>query len=80
MIDRENIANLVGSFTWNFSNEFFIETQDGNFVWSDPDYMGTGYISEYPGTYEQWIKKQGIPYGRDKGKHMIGSFCGDFKI
>jgi len=39
---RESFLNLVGEFTWDFGNKFYIETKIGNFVWStfDPDYNG----------------------------------------
>lgn len=72
---KERLAGLVGDFTWDFEQSFFIETNEGNFVWSDPDYGGSGEIVEYKGSYNEWI---GGGFGRSKGRHFIGSYCGDF--
>lgn len=65
-------------FTWSYGYAFFLETKDkGNWIWNDPDYPGgNGTIVRFHGGYEQWIKEIGIPYGRDKGFHRIGDYCG----
>lgn len=73
---KEDLGNLVGHFTWSFGQEFFIETEQGNFVWSDPDYNGT--IRTFKGNYHTWVKQINIPYGRNKGHHIIKQYCGDF--
>jgi hypothetical protein len=79
ILTKEQIGNLVGSFTWNFCTTFFIEAGDaGNLVWSDPEYGGTGEIRPFHGTYQQWIKTENIPFGRDKGTHIINDYCGEF--
>ena len=77
-MNAETLKNLVGSFCWNYSNKFFIETDMGNFVWSDPDYHGDNTMKMYNGTYQEWLKEQGIPYCRDKGNHIIGNYCKNF--
>lgn len=69
--------DTMGSFTWNYGQKFFIETIDGNYVWSDPDYNGDNKIVLFNGTYEEWLKLERIPYGRDKGKHTIRGYCGE---
>lgn len=74
MIDLET----TGSFTWNYGNEFLIETKDGNYTWSDPSYHGgTNEIKRYTGDYKKWCEDNNIPFGRDKGSHMIKTYCGD---
>ena len=73
-MDIEHIKGLVGEFTWDFGQEFFIETSEGNFVWSDPDYNGDNSLTPYAGTYKQWI---GRGFGRDKGKSIIALKCGE---
>jgi len=65
-------------FTWSFGAEFFLETSEGNFVWSDPNYGGTNEIRPFKGSYDQWCKRLGIPYGRDKGTHAVGGYCPGF--
>lgn len=65
-------ANTIGEFTWDFGQEFFIETDVGNFVYSDPDYNGDNTVKETGQTYSEWIAPQ---YGRDKGKTFVGSRC-----
>jgi len=68
--------NTIGEFTWSFSDKFFIETDVGNFVWSDPDYQGDNTIVLFRGSYKDWCREIGIPFGRDKGKHTIEGYCG----
>jgi hypothetical protein len=74
-LTKEELAKLEGEFTWNFGSYFFIETSQGNFIWHDPDYGGDGSIQSYQGTYQKWI---GSSFGRSKGNHIIGNYCGDF--
>ena len=73
---KEVLGNVTGDFTWDFGMEFFIETIFGNFIWSDPDYGGSGVIKSTPLTYKQWVRPTGV--GRDKGIHHIKDYCGDF--
>ena len=80
IISEDELAEEIGDFTWNFGEEFLIETKFGNFIWSDPDYQGTGEIHSFKGDVKAWNKKNNIPYGRSKGKHQIGRYCGDFKL
>lgn len=76
------ILEEVGHFTWGFASEFFIETAQGNFVWSDPDYpSGDNTLKRFSGTYEDWLEESCISCGRSKGRHVIGEYCGpDVKI
>jgi len=76
-INREQLLNSVGHFSWDFGQKFFVETPHGNFVWSDPDYKGDNTFTKFDGSYKDWIKQIGISYGRDKGNHIIRSYCGD---
>jgi len=66
-----------GEFSWNFNKLFFIETNKGNFVWSDPDYNGDNTIKPFDGTLKDFLKQQNIPCVRDKGFHTIRHYCGD---
>lgn len=72
--------NKFGHFTWNFGQEFFIETDSGNYVWKDPDYQGDNTIVSYVGSYMEWCKTNKIPFGRDKGHHKIKEYCGDVTL
>lgn len=66
---RDEVANLIGSFTWDFGNKFFIETEKGNFEWSDPDYGGDNTIRDMKCSYRKW--SGGIA-------HMLRKWC-DYK-
>ena len=68
--------NTFAEFTWGFGQRFFLETNEGNFVWSDPEYNGDNTISPFRGTYKNWVKQENIPFGRGKGRHTIKSYCG----
>ncbi len=66
----------IADWTYGFGQVFFLETAKGNFEWSDPDYGGDNTIRPFEGTYAEWCEKEGIPYGRGKGKRTIGDYCG----
>lgn len=69
----------VAEFTWDFGQEFFLQTEYGNYIWSDPRYKGNNTIRPTELSYEEWIGKGN--FGRSKGKHLIGLYCGqDVKI
>lgn len=76
-MNKEKLLSLVGDFIWLWGMEFFIETGEGNFVWEDPDYGGNNTIRPYSGSLDDYLKGTAIPYGRDKGKHVIADYCGD---
>ena len=76
-LTNEQVGNLWGEFTWDFGKRFFIETEAGNFVWSDPSYGGDNTMYEFTGTFQQWLGLQGLAYGRSKGNNYISNFCGN---
>lgn len=77
-ISREDILNLTGEFTWFWGKYFFVETNIGNFIWSDPDYGdGDNTFTKTDMTYKQFCDAYNYPYGRDKGTHVIKDYCGD---
>lgn len=78
-MSREEIGNTEGIFTWDFGNQFFIETIKGNFVWSDPEYGGSNLLYETKLTYKEWINFDSGGYGRDKGIHIIKDYCKNFQ-
>lgn len=74
-MNKEILAKLGGEFTWSFNRFFHIETSQGCFEWSDPEYGGDNSIRRTV-KYEDWIKQHKIPYGRDKGFHIIENYVG----
>lgn len=78
-ITVEDIKNTRGHFTWSFIGpKYFVETPYGNFIWSDPQYPdGDNMLVRYKKPFTDWIRELKIPYGRDKGSHVIREYCGD---
>lgn len=68
------------NFIWLWDDKFFLETNKGNFVWSDPNYNGDNTITPFPGSFKDYIKKENAPYGRCKGIKNIRNFCGSSVI
>ena len=68
--------DTVGNFTWSFGNKFHIETPDGNYEWSDPGYLGGDNTIKPSVPYDEWLVKMDLPFGRDKGTHIIRYYCG----
>ena len=75
-LTKELVSSVYGEFTWGFGCTFFIETSLGNFEWKDPDYSGDNSLRVFPGDYAQWLRMSNIPFGRDKGTHLICNYCG----
>lgn len=81
-ITKEELLDMVGSFVWCVkpnNSEWFIKTNKGNFVWSDPQLGGDNNISpiENGVTPEAYFGKPCF----NKGEYAIYLFCGDqFKI
>ena len=74
----EAILDLIGDFSYCWGYHFFIETEQGNFTWSDPGYDGgTGEIQSYQGSLASYCKQLGVPFARCKGKHIIREYCSD---
>lgn len=71
---KEQLMNMSGYFTWDFGQNFFIETPIGNFVWSDPDYYGDNTIRYFNGSIQDYF---GGGFGRRKGRHTISGYCGE---
>jgi len=76
-MDIDKIKKSVGTFTWFWSHLFFVETEYGNFLWSDPDYNGDDSFTIYDGQYDDYCRRSGNTiFGRDKGKHIVEEYCG----
>ena len=69
--------NTIADFTWMWDDKFFLETSEGNFVWSDSDYQGDNTIVPFNGTIADYCEQTMISFGRDKGKHTIRGYCGE---
>lgn len=76
-LTKEQLSSTIGHFSWDFGQNFFIETEFGNFIWSSPSYYGTNIIRRFDGSLKDYIKQSKIPYVRDKGMYIISSYCGD---
>lgn len=74
---KEELIRTRGEFTWCWGQDFFIETPSGNFHWKDPDYQGDNTIRPFYGTLADFCKMCHVDFGRDKGKHLIGSYVGE---
>jgi hypothetical protein len=70
--------NMIADFLWCWGHIFFLETSEGCFLWSDPEYPGgDNTIRPYNGTLQDYLHETGIPFVRDKGKHRIKDYCGE---
>ena len=78
MLTIDDVKDLRGKFTWNFSQQFYITTPLGNFTWNDPRYEGDNTLRATKKTYHEWIDPNNEgDFGRDKGEHRIGDYCGE---
>ncbi len=72
----KSVKQLLGNFIWMWDHRFFVETPEGNFIWSCPDYNGDNSLTPYEKEYADFCEEVGIDFGRDKGTHLIESYCG----
>lgn len=72
-----DILNLEGTFYWSYRDEYFIETKEGNFVWSCPSQFGDNSFRRYGGTLKQWCKENEVPCTKNKGKKIIRTVVSD---
>lgn len=67
--------DTMAQFTWDFGQHFLLETTEGFFVWSDPDYNGDNTIKPYKGNPSDFTAPGFC--GRDKGYNSIRNKCGE---
>lgn len=72
-----SLLDLEGTFYWSFRDEYFIETNEGNFIWSCPSQFGNNTIKRYEGTLKSWCKENEVPCCRNKGKKIIRDLTGN---
>ena len=77
VITKEMLLNTYAKFTWDFGNLFFLETDIGNFVWSNPEYGGDNTMTQYSGSITKWITDVASGWARDKGQHEVEKYCGN---
>lgn len=71
LIDEEV---LIVRFSYT---SFFIETNFGNFFWTEPCFDEVNYINPTYLTFDQAVKIFSSPFSnRVKEKHILGKFCG----
>lgn len=82
-ITLEEVLELNSKVTWNFANEYFFETREGNFIWSCPEYPGgDNTLRKVDRSYDDWISDKGrnrSTIGRSKGIQFIGRYLGKGK-
>jgi len=74
---RIEIEDLFGDFTWDLSCRFYIETEYGALIYSDPQYGGTGELCTTTLSLDEFLHPHG--HGRAKGEHRIGDYCDPFR-
>lgn len=74
---RDELLNAFADFTWCWGQEFIIRVNDQVFVWKDPDYDGNNTVTEQDCTHNELMARMGIDFGRCKGRHIVGNYCGE---
>ena len=70
--------DTVADFTYCWGCTFFLETPEGSFIWSDPDYPeGNNTIIPFNGALKDFLINIIIQHGRRKGQYTIGAYCGE---
>ena len=67
-----DILNKTGDFTRIGFELYFVETDQGNFVW---DQMA-GTLTLFGGSYFCYMERNNVLKVKFKGKHIIKDYCG----
>ena len=51
---RDELMQQTGSFHWDFSSKFFIQTSQGNWVWQDPVNGGNNTLTPFKGSLQDF--------------------------
>ena len=75
---QSQISSLFGSFTWAFNSleKVLIETDEGNFLWKDPEFGGNNSLRKFTGSYNDFVKEFGPVSPEVSGE--IGEIVGRF--
>jgi hypothetical protein len=71
MLTPSDIANITEGETTSF-----LETYKGVFIFTKK----TKTISRFSDNYHSWCALEGIPFGKNKGKHIIEEYFGKVNI
>lgn len=75
-LNKEEFLDTIAEFSWDFHQTFFVETEYGNFIWSDPSYGGDNTLRGFNGTHTMWLNEINLDCSRCKGNHRLGRYCG----
>lgn len=70
-----SFLDLAAHFTQSIgTDQIFVETDDANYIYSDPQAGGNNTMRNSELTYARWSKGLKL---RDLGRHVIRNFCGN---
>jgi hypothetical protein len=85
-LGKDHLLGTMGHFTWSQGKEWLVETDLGNFIWSDPNYGdGDDTLTFFEGGHDEFYALAGVQpeVCKDKGDNLILNKCGqdiDLKI
>jgi len=66
----------TGEITWMHTEEYFIETNFGNFIWKNPKHGGDNTVRYFGRTFTEYLHDHTLSFGEGMGDHVIGVYCG----
>lgn len=79
-MNSKEISLLKGSFYWCFGFDYFITTDNGNFIWQDPQFGGDNSFILFNGNIEDYKRHKKISSFRWEGIFSVDDRCGSFNI
>lgn len=74
-ITFKDISHLTGSFYWCFGCDYFISTDNGNYIWQDPMLGGDNSFKIFEGNIEDYKRYKKISSFRWEGVILIEKRC-----
>jgi hypothetical protein len=53
---REEALELTCRVYWDYHKRYFLENEQGNWVWQDPEFGGNNTLVPYQGSYPEFLK------------------------
>jgi len=78
VLEKDPIVDKEGYFTFLWENTYFVETENGNFVWQRPsNYNIANTLKKLPMSLEDYIERMKLTGDRNRVQYRIGTFCGE---
>ena len=56
-LSRGEVLDLTCRVYWDYHKRYFLENEEGNWVWQNPEFGGNNTLVPYPGSYVEFLQE-----------------------